>query len=1064
MLKKTVAILLISMLCMTACSGETADTTGEAENYTVSITDSSPSEDTFAGEDPTQSDLTQAEETSSDTVISGSTSSGTVEEDDTDGVTGNITGDITRPVDTETAEKEPEVPAPNAVTFSRSAGVYDSEFSLMLSAPEGYTVYYTTDGTDPKTNGKMYTAPIKVNDTSAVDAGPLTRLNASLNRVQAPVAKLPGGFVVKAYAKKDGDVSGVYTSTYFVIKNAESLYGVPFVSVSLPSENFVSADKGIYYTVMADPFSKKERRESTVEIFESNGKRVCVSYAEIAMNGNGSLGMSSKSMRLYFKKSPYGDEGDGKLKYDIFAGEARDGVKEYKRLLLRNSGNDSSRAHLRDAYIQRLCSVLNAPTMAYRPSLLFVNGEFWGVYNIRERFDSKYFEEHYGIPEEDFVMIEAPSPLTTDWATNEPYVLNDGLPGDEKPFHELAEYIKTHDMSNEANYKYVCDRLDVDNFIDFFVGSIYFGNHDWPSNNIKVYRSKNITGTSGAHTKWRFVFSDMDMGCGLEGNYDRDMFSYGINESTVAGTMFSRLLGNDGFKAKFTERMAYCANEVFKADKAIQELEKMTDALDNIIDLQFKRWSADNGSMANWNTNIGVIKAYVQNRAKYVRDQLSQYYGVTNTQAMFSADLSKVQLTVGGKSITRSGYVTVTGKDQTVSVKVSPKAGYTFKGISVTDTKGRSVVYNTNSVNIKLTEAVNVVVMVSKNALSVVPKVEAGSRSVFALDVNGDLYAWGKNNLSQNGIYTSSDMLKPVLVASGIVDVAISRGGTEGDAPHTLVLTDTGRVMSIGNNSFGQLGRGGDTFVLTDIGFSKKVKAIAAGLDHTLILTESGELYGCGNNAYGQLGAANLGSTVTSLTRIASSVSSIAAGRRHTLYITTSGKLYALGDNRWNKISSSAPEVITSPFLLASDARDVYAGQHNSLYINTKGELYYFGWRSVDSFIQGSSNGKMNKLADGVKSASVMDEHIIFIKTNGDVYGFGHNDHMQISADRQNKNLPYKIMSGCVWATAGTHYSAAIRSDGNVVVWGSNVAGVFGNGTLNGEQSTPVKAMNIEVK
>ncbi len=1060
MLKKTVAILLlVSILCTVSCSDEDADATGSDEVYTVNVTDSSFSDDITDGNDTAAtgaepSDSVTAEQPSDDVTAAASDS--TDPSLDTD-----IDKDTDHPTDTTTKYEGPE--APSVISFSKNAGVYDRAFILELAAPEGYTVYYTTDGSDPKKFGKKYTGGITVSDTSSVNAGRLTVLNASLNRAQAPKEKLPGGFVVKAYAEKGGEQTGSVTNTYFVINNSSSLYGVPFVSVSLDPDGFVSRDNGIYYTVLNDPFSKKERRDSTVEVFESDGKRVCVSYAEVAMNGNGSLGMASKSMRLYFKNSPYGDDGDGKLRYDIFLGQARDGVKEYKRLLLRNSGNDSSHSHLRDAYIQRLCSTLNVPTMAYRPSMLFVNGEFWGVYNMRERYDAKYFEEHYGIPEQDFVMLEAPSPLTTNWATNEPYVLNDGSAGDEKPFHELVEYIKTHNMANAENYKYVCDRLDVDNMIDFFVGSIYFGNHDWPSNNIKVYRSKNISGTSGAHTKWRFVFCDMDMGCGFEGSYDRDMFSYGINESTVAGTMFSGLLNNSEFKTKFIERMTYCAEEVFKSDSAIEELDKMAGAIDNIIQLQFKRWANDGGSMSKWNDEINEIETYVQNRARYIYAQMAQYYGVTKTQAMFSADLSKVQLTVGGKNVTQSGYIAVAGNNKTVTVKVTPKSGYTFRGISVIDSGGRTTVYDTPSVSINLNEASTVIAHVSKNALTVTPKTEAGSRSLFVLDAKGDLYAWGKNNLSQNGIFTNSDMLKPARVASGIVDIAISRGGTEGDAPHTLVLTDTGRVMSIGNNSVGQLGRGGDTFVLTDIGFSKKVKAIAAGLDHTLILTEDGELYGCGNNAYGQLGSKNLGGTQPVLTKLTSSVAKIAAGRRHTLYITTDGKMYALGDNRWNKISSSAPEIITSPFLLASDAVNVYAGQHNSLYINKKGELYYFGWRSVDTFVQGNSNGRMNKIADGVKKASVMDEHIIFIKENGDVYGFGHNNHKQISEDMQTKNRAYKIMSGCIDATAGTHFSAAVKSNGEVVVWGSNVSGAFGNGTLNGEQSTPVKVMTAQV-
>ncbi len=1052
MMKKAVTILLIAaMLCMNSCNGNIADT---ESIYTVNIEDTAgyPSEQT-EGSSQTDVPSTESPEESDDETA----------KNIGDGVS---SGEVTSPDTVTDKDEEPPIveDETNTVLFSKTAGVYSDAFTLTLTCPEGYDIYYTTDGSDPRKTGKKYTQGIRINDTSALEAGTLAKLNATLNRHQYSKEPLPGGLVVKAYAKKGSESLGVITNTYFVIKNASSSYGVPFVSVSLAPEDFLSRDRGIYYTVMADPFAKKERRDATVEIFESNGKRVCRSYAEIAMNGNGSLGLASKSMRLYLKNSPYADPGDGKLRYDIFLGMAKDGVEEYKRLLLRNSGNDSSHSHLRDAYMQKMCSALNVPIMAYRPAMLFIDGEFWGVYNLRERFDTKYFKEHFGIPEEDLVMIEAPSPLTTNWVVDEPYVLNDGEPGDEKPFHELVEYIKKHDMANAAEYKYVCDRLDVDNMIDFFVGSMYMANIDWPTNNIKVYRSKNVSGTSAEHTKWRFVFCDMDMGCGLEADYDKDMFTHALNENTVAGTMFVRLLENDTFRTKFISRMTQCANEIFEPTKAISVLDGMAKVTEKIMPLHFDRWKNDGGSMSLWRSEIESIRTFMKRRATNIKSHMSAYLGVTQTQAMFSIDLSKAQLSIDGKSITESGYAAVLSDNGTVNVKVTPKSGYVCTGISVTDERGNTVVYNKDQISVKLSRTATVVCMVSKQNLHTVPKLEAGSRSLFALDAMGNLYSWGKNENAQNGLYTKGDMNAPTLVATGITDVAISRGGTEGDAPHTLVLTDTGRVMTIGNNAAGQLGRRGDTFILTDIGFSKKIKAISAGLDHSLILTEDGELYGCGNNAYGQIGRSNYGATSDKFVKIASSVSKIAAGRRHTLYITTDGKLYAVGDNRWNKVSSSAPEVMSTPHLLASDAKDVYAGQHNSLYINTKGELYYFGWRDTETFTAGQSNGKMNKIADGVKKASIMDEHIIFLKTNGDVYGYGLNNHCQISADKQTKSIAYKIMSGCVDITAGTHFSGAVKSNGDVVVWGSNIAGVYGNGTTEGESNTPIKVKNIEVK
>lgn len=1039
------ALLLLCLLLSAASCSKSGEDISSADNTNDVISDLNT---------PNSND-----ETSSEAVTDGE-----ITDENTDGAVTDGESDGQTTTKDEGKEDDDIIPEDkeNAVSFSQAAGFYNSAFKLTLTAEAGYEIYYTNDGSDPRKSGVRYTVPIEIKDTTSVSAGPLAKENNRLSASPLPTDKLPAGTVIKAYAKKDGIETQVVTNSYFVIKNA-SRFEVPFVSVSIKPSDFVSASNGIYYTVMADPFGKKERRDTYVEIFEKDGKRVCTSYAELAMNGNGSLGLNSKSMRLYFKNSPYGDSGDGKLRYDIFLGKAQDGVTEFKRLILRNSGNDCTGAHLRDGYAQRLCSSLNAPVMAYRAAFLFVDGEFWGVYNIRERFDTKYFKEHFDIPEEDLVMIEAPSPLTTNWATNEPYILNDGEEGDEKPFHELVQYILNHDMSDDNSYKYVCSQLDTDNLIDFFCGSIYLANNDWPSNNVKVYRSKNITGTSGEHTKWRFVFSDMDMTCSFVEDYNRDMFTHAINNNTVAGSIFSSLLENSEFRKKFVNRMTECATTIFAPDKALAVLDEMTGEIDGVMQYHYKRWLGDGGSTVTWNANVQAIRAFINNRGAVILRQLSEKYGTTQNRVMISADNAKAEVTVSGKKLTDSVYEAVCGEDEILKLSANVKNGYVFKGYAVTERTGSTKLYTSKELSLNIKKDTTISVLTAKANFMTTPTVVAGSRAVFALDANGDLYAWGENELSQLLVYTTSSVKTPTLVASGVKKVEISRGGTENDAPQTVILTDSGDVYTVGCNTYSQLGRSTASYILGKVELSFKVKDISAGLDHMLLLSENGVLYGVGNNQYGQLGATSINSSSSTPIKLASNVAKIAAGRRHTLYITTDGKLYALGDNRWSKIASSAPEVIRTPYLLASDAKEVYAGQHNSLYINNSNELYYFGWRSVSSFDSGTGNGKMNKIADNVKKASVMDEHIIYITHSGEVYGVGYNNYGQISHDMQKKTTPTKLASNCVDASAGTYYSVYLSSSGKVTLHGSNKSGVMGNGTQSSAY-TEYSPITIKVK
>lgn len=949
----------------------------------------------------------------------------------------------------------------NVVTFSHEAGFYDEGFKLKLEALDGYTIYYTTTGKDPRVSGAKYTGAISIGKTDNQSWGSLTRLNSQLNGARLPSVNVQiGGKVIKAYATNGKVSTQVVTKTFFVIPGASD-YDVPFLSISLDPDDFVSSDKGIYYTVMKDPFGKKERRTAYLEIIETDGSAVSSSYIELAMNGNGSLGNNSKSMRVYFKSDadPTVVGNPSKLKYDIFCGAARDGVTEYKRLVLRNSGNDSSRSHLRDAYMQALCSELNCPTMAYRPSFLFVNGEFWGVYNIRERYDAKYFEEHYGIQEENFCMLESPSPLITGNGTTM-YWLNDGVEGDEQAFYDLYDYIMSHDLSNSTYYQYVADRIDLDNMIDFFVGSMYLCNLDWPTNNIKMWRNKNPDDPSGMDTKWRFVFCDMDMGVGLASNIDNNMFPNAFDSGTIAGNMMKRLLNNSTFKEKFIKRFYECAETVFDEERANLLLDEMKAGIEDVIQLHFNRWPGDGGSMSNFNSHIESIRYFMNNRKEKALAHMQAYFGIQPSQINVMWDSDAATVTLAGTKLENSGYSEIFETKKTVNVLIDVKSGYEYVGTLMYNAEGKKYSFTTKNISVTVSGTSTITVLTRKAGMTAEPMVVTGSRAIFVLDKNGDLYAWGENNLGQLGIQTNCTVTKPIHVASGVIKVATSMGGTEGDAPMTAFITADGKLYTVGNNSNGQLGRQGNAYVVTQVETDFTVADISVGLDHLLVLSDTGELYGCGNNAYGQLGNNNYTGSVHGLVKLASGAVNIAAGRRHSLYTDENGDLYALGDNRWTKIHSSAPEVITSPYKVMSNVKYIAAGQHNSLAITDSGDLYYFGWRGVTGFGAGTSSGVPEKIASDMVMAAIQDEHIVMLDKSGNVYGFGLNNYGQISDDMATKNEPCLMATGATCVGAGTYYSAWILSDGTVMVRGYNGRGVIGNGTT-GDYTSPYSPMKV---
>ena len=424
------------------------------------------------------------------------------------------------------------------VVFSHPSGVYEEGFDLTLTAPEGYTVYYSVNSTDPRVRGSMiYKTPLHLVDTTEMAWGELTAKSSTLmgHAYDPLAATFPGAAVVRAFAVRDSDgaVTPLATHTYLIGK-LYAEWGVDMVSVSVNAEDFMGKN-GIYNTLRTDSDGGHSHIPAYVEFFSPDGKSVHAGWSEIAMNGRGSLGMTQKSFRILLKSTVTDvtdvHENLNTLNYDLYkeyASNTPDGerVTWYRHILLRNGGGDMSgstisRSHIGDAYIQRLDRVLIPDVMAYAPVVTFINGEFWGTFNARDRMDPKYFEGKYGIAEEDFALLECPYPLTFGW--NVDFTTANGDPAEADYFMSLVSFCTQNDMSVQENYDYIAERIDLDGLIDQYCAQIYLCCSDWPSNNIKVWRNTNPNHPT-MDTKWHFTIVDTDHGVGLNSDIHTNLW------------------------------------------------------------------------------------------------------------------------------------------------------------------------------------------------------------------------------------------------------------------------------------------------------------------------------------------------------------------------------------------------------------------------------------------------------------------------------------------------------------------------------------------------------------
>ena len=964
------------------------------------------------------------------------------------------------------------------VTFSKEGGVYDRAFSLKLTAPEGYTIYYTLNGETPHPmSGTKYTNGISISSTDSVSIGKVAKAANNLFGGFNTTSKRTGGVVVKAIAVNNstGEMSAVFTQTYFVSPKLTKSDAI-IISISLPQDDFIGTKNGAYYTYQFDLWATRPRSRAYMEVYDKDGVKQGGSYIEFAVSGNGSAGISMKSLRLYYKDPlNLNDPATDSLEFDVFGDWAQNvlgqNISTFERVLIRNAGNDYGHTYIRDAYVQRMAYGTNVDSMAYTPAIVYINGELWGVYNLRERYSPEYFNQKYGVLEENVALIENESPLkygavAESW--NNDYVATAGDAKYAKEFNDLVMYIRNNDLSKADVYKYVTDRIDVDSFIDYVIYETYFYNNDWPGNNIKVWRNIDPNDPSGMDTKWRFVLLDMDHCMGYANVNDPTSNFFGaFADNTRCGSVMKGMMENPEFRLKFAIRAMELMDTVFKNENSVAILNEMAAERRELLQFQYSVW-ANGGSYDSYDSQIEVMRNFLRNRAANYKAQMLSYTGLKESDLVpegvgylnIYTDNTRYFIYVDGAQV-RSDKKFEFEEKETFKIKATGRGGYEIVAITFVSNDGSVVQrYDGSEASFEVTTSGRIVILTrssqSSNAVAIKSGLTAGMNTVYYLTENGDLYAWGQNSGGALGVGLA-DSSTPVYVMGEVARVETTRGLVIDNEPtnpcSTAVLMRDGTLFTVGSNSYGQLGRSGDTSVLARVDFDGVIVDVKMGQDYMLILDSENQLWGVGNNSRGQLGSENYGSNVSSFQLVAKNVVAFAASRRTTAYVNTRGALYVVGDNRWNKSHTGAASDTLTPVRIADNIKDVVGGAHEFIVLDNDGNLYYIGWRRFSTFAQGDSvaaepNGVLYKVLSNVKEAEILEDHIIMLTNDGKVYGYGFNTYGQMANMNANilNGTAKLICENAVDIAAGTGFTSILTSDGKIITYGRNNYGQAGTG------------------
>ncbi len=507
----------------------------------------------------------------------------------------------------------------DTVSVSQPAGFYSTSVSVELSAGDS-RIFYTLNGNNPDTNSTEYSSAITITQS----------------------------LVLKAISIKENYLSGpMVHHTYFIDEDTE----LPVISLSSDHYNLFDSTYGIYINFWED-----WERPAHVEFFEDDKTPGFSENCGIEIYGSMSANWDQKSIAVKFKN----DYGVSQIKYPLFPDFD---ITTFKGFVLRNAGNDWQYTHIRDAVMQTLVKDLDIDYVEYRPATSFINGEYWGIYNIREKINEHYIANRHGVDPDNIDLLENNKEI---------------IQGDTLAYQQLLDYISTNDLTTDAAYAYLDSAIDLDECILYFAAQAYYDNMDWPATNIKFWRERSPSG------KWRWILFGLEFGFGLYGHgewEDHITFMFDTIERRYTWkpwpTLLQRkLIENPIIRNRFINQVADLLNTNFKSERVVQVINTLADHISNEISRHRDLWELSGESIHE------KMIPFAENRPDFLRDHVRNFFDCGDTISVIinSSGGGRVKLNTLYLEPAEMPWSGIYFQNNDIHLKAIPDIGYKFDG------------------------------------------------------------------------------------------------------------------------------------------------------------------------------------------------------------------------------------------------------------------------------------------------------------------------------------------------------------------------------------------------
>jgi hypothetical protein len=308
---------------------------------------------------------------------------------------------------------------------------------------------------------------------------------------------------------------------------------------------------------------------------------------------------------------------------------------------------------MRDGFMQSLIiDRMDIDYLAYEPAVCFMNGEYYGIQNLRERSSKDYLYTNYGLDEDEFVLFD-----------------NETAPSS-REYNDFIAYLKNQNVATESVYEEVKKLIDIDSYMYYMIAETFYANTDWPQNNYKIWK-KNING------RWRWILFDTDFGFGHVEKFDHNTVRYVFQESDSRITYpLRRLMVNEQFKQKFLNRFCIQVSSTFSTQRVNAVMDSLSAKIRNEIVYHKQKWGGN-----NFDTELDVLKTFAKQRPNRLMQFFGSYFFQTSLviDIYMRSNIDGIAFTFNGEPVPDNPVILKYFKNKDINIEASKVTGYRFK-------------------------------------------------------------------------------------------------------------------------------------------------------------------------------------------------------------------------------------------------------------------------------------------------------------------------------------------------------------------------------------------------